>query len=87
MVFLFIYLFITAIGTIVELILLTTESAPMFPSDIYESTKLNWFGCWFLYILLAVCSPWFFGFKMLAITGYYIGVGIKYLFTVGRKDD
>ena len=85
MVFLSIYLLITAMGTIVDVILFASLNAILFPSDIYEKTMLNWFGCWFLYILLAICSPYFFVFKMFVITLSYIYDGIKWLFTVGRK--
>lgn len=85
MVFLSIYLLITAIGTLVDVILFASLNAILFPSDIYEKTMLNWFGCWFLYILLAMCSPYFFVFKWCVIAIYYVGEGVKWLFTVGRK--
>ena len=85
MIFLSIYLLITAIGTIVDVILFASLNAILFPSDIYEKTMLNWFGCWFLYILLAICSPYFFVFKLFVIALSYIYNGIKWLFTVGRK--
>ena len=85
MVFLSIYILITAIGTIVDVILASSQNVIIIPSDIYEKTTLNWFGCWFLYILLAICSPYFFTFKWCVIITYYIGQGIKWLFTVGRK--
>lgn len=85
MVFLSIYLLITAMGTIVDVVLFASLNAILFPSDIYEKTMLNWFGCWFLYILLAICSPYFFVFKLFVIALRYIYNGIKWLFTVGRK--
>lgn len=85
MVFLCIYLLITIIGTVVEIILFASQNAILFPSDIYEKTMLNWFGCWFLYILLAICSPYFFVFKLFVIALNYVCDGIRWLFTVGRK--
>lgn len=49
---------------------------PLFytPKDIYKKTKMNWFGCIVIYILLFPI-----GFV------YEIGGFLKWLFTVGRK--
>ena len=57
---------------------------PITPTYIYNHTKLNNFGCWFLFILLRILSP--------VATIMYICIAIiiaiyniiKYLFTTGR---
>lgn len=45
------------------------------PKTLYSFTKMNWFGCIMIYILLL---PFTFTFQ--------IGGILKWLFTVGRKD-
>ena len=76
-----------AFTTLVDLLCITTPHEIIFPSSIYRCTKMNWFGCWFLYILLAILSPLVFICKWLVIGMYYLTKWIKWLFTVGRKDD
>ena len=54
---------------------------------IYEHTKMNWFGCWFCFILIRLVSPLYTIFALLMIPTLYIVDFIKWLFTVGRKDE
>ena len=57
------------------------------PELIYENTKMNWFGCWFCFILIRLVSPLFTIFALLMMPILYIVDFIHWLFTVGRKDD
>ena len=69
---------------------LTDEILIFRPADFYESAKMNWFGSWFCFILLAIVSPFGFFIKLLlyfVVILFYIAEFIKWLFTVGRKDD
>ena len=59
----------------------------VFPSDIYNNTKMNWFGCWFCFILLKLFN--FFGTFILlsGICVLYVVSFFHWLFTVGRKEN
>ena len=57
------------------------------PGVIYDNTQLNWFGCWFLFILLRLFNIWVTLVGLIAQSCCFIVVFIKWLFTVGRKDD
>ena len=57
------------------------------PRVIYDNTQLNWFGCWFLFILLRLVNIWATLVGLIAQSCYFIAAFIKWLFTVGRKDD
>ena len=48
------------------------------PREIYDCTKLNWFGCYFLWFLEFLCIPniWI---------ACWLAIFFKWLFTVGRK--
>ena len=81
------YPIIIGIGTIVDIIMCACDMGILIPSDIYENTKLNWFGSWFLYILFIICSPFTFILRLLVISVFFLIVGIKWLFTVGREED
>ena len=48
------------------------------PSEIYENTNLNWFGCVFVWFLEFIINP----IMWICITVVKI---VKWLFTVGRK--
>lgn len=80
---------IVILGSIFEAILANKYniSAIATPNDFYENTKMNWFGCWFCYILIRVISP------IITVIGGGIVVilailtFIEWLFTVGRKDE
>ena len=58
----------------------------IFPSTIYENSNFNWFGCWFLFILLSILSPVGFIGKIVGIICYLVYTFIKFIFTVGRDD-
>ena len=58
----------------------------IFPSTIYENSQLNWFGCWFLFILLSIFSPVGFALKVIGIMCWAISSFVKFIFTVGRDD-
>lgn len=58
----------------------------IFPNTIYENSSFNWFGCWFLFILLSIFSPIGFIFKLVGIICYLIYTFVKFIFTVGRDD-
>lgn len=80
---------IVILGTIFEAILANNYNISIIatPNDFYENTKMNWFGCWFCYILIRVFSPivTVIGSVVLAICA--ILTFIEWLFTVGRKDE
>lgn len=48
------------------------------PSEIYENTSLNWFGCIFIWFLEFIINPFMW-------VGILIVKSIIWLFTVGRK--
>ena len=54
------------------------------PRWFYEIWELNWFGSWFMFILLSILSPLCTIVKLLYVIWYGISNGIKWLFTVGR---
>lgn len=56
------------------------------PWTLYEETYMNWFGCWFCFILISVINPIFFVCKLLYIIILLIIGFIHYIFTVGRDD-
>lgn len=56
----------------------------LFPSVIYTYTKLNKFGAWFVFILLAIVNPLMFIVKISYLLVRLLIAGIKYIFTVGR---
>lgn len=49
------------------------------PSEIYENTNLNWFGCIFVWFLEFIINP-------IVWIGIAIVKTIVWLFTAGRKD-
>ena len=57
------------------------------PELIYDNTKMNWFGCWFFFVLIRLVSPLFTIFALIMVPILYALHFIKWLFTVGRKDD
>ena len=54
---------------------------------IYENTKMNWFGCWFCFILIRLVSPLVTIIGLLTMLLLYVRDFIRWLFTVGRKDE
>lgn len=54
------------------------------PKYFYEEWELNWFGSWFMFILLSIVSPICTIIKLVYITWCLIYYGVKWLFTVGR---
>ena len=81
------YLFLISLGSLVELCSSIELNTLIFPSTLYEISKMNWFGCWFCFILISIFSPILFCIKIIdAIIGYSYDF-IYWLFHVGRKDD
>lgn len=70
-------------GTIFE-ILISFDYGFITPKYFYEEWKLNWFGSCFMFILMSIFSPIVTIWKLIYVTSYTIGIGIKWLFTVGR---
>lgn len=57
-----------------------------FPKDLYYNTKLNMFGCIVISILFNIlCGIFAIVFWILYIC-FYLWEGIKYIFTVGRRE-
>lgn len=54
------------------------------PKDFYDNEGYNWFGSWFVFILKSITA---FPFYIIGTLGLVIYRFIKWLFTVGRKDD
>ena len=81
------YLFLISLASLVEFLASIGINTLIFPSTIYEISKMNWFGCWFCFILISIFSPILFCIKIIdAIIGYSYDF-IYWLFHVGRKDD
>ena len=59
----------------------------LFPSSIYKVSKINWFGCWFIYIVMSILSPVLFIMKLFIMIMIILCDFVNWLFTVGRKDD
>lgn len=57
------------------------------PTFLYENTKMNWFGCWLCFILIRLFIPINTLTGLVVTIIYYTCIFIKWLFTVGRKDD
>ena len=73
------YAMAIAIVSIVSLLLIgDMKICLLTPSEIYENTNLNWFGCIFVWFLEFLINP----IMWICIT---IGKIIIWLFTVGRK--
>lgn len=54
---------------------------------LYENTKMNWFGCWFCFILIRLLIPVNTIIGLILTIFYIIWCFIKWLFTIGRKDE
>lgn len=69
---------VVIVSTISLLFLGDMKVCLLTPSEIYENTNLNWFGCIFIWFLEFIINPimWI----CIAIINF-----IKWLFTVGRK--
>lgn len=73
------YVIAVVIVSIVSILLLgDVKICLLTPSEIYENTNLNWFGCVFVWFLEFLINP----FVWIGIT---IAKIVKWLFTVGRK--
>ena len=76
---LILYVMAVVIVSIVSLLLIEDMKICLLtPSEIYENTNLNWFGCGFVCFLEFIINP----IMWICITIIKI---IKWLFTVGRK--
>ena len=80
---------IIILGSIFEAILADHwgETAISTPWVLYENTKMNWFGCWFCYILIRILSPIVTVIGSILLIICSILTFIEWLFTVGRKDE
>ena len=78
-----------AIGSIVEGVMAAGygETVIATPKEFYENTKMNWFGCWFCYIIIRIFSPIVTVIGGIILTLCAIVTFIEWLFTVGRKDE
>ena len=77
---LILYVIAVAIVSIISLLFLgDMKICLLTPSEIYENTNLNWFGCIFVWFLEFLINP----IMWICITIVKI---VKWLFTVGRKD-
>lgn len=77
---LILYVMAVAIVSILSLLFLgDMKICLLTPSEIYEKTNLNWFGCIFVWFLEFIINPimWI----CIAVLKFII-----WLFTVGRKD-
>lgn len=82
-----IYTILGIITIFLELIVSIWVNTLIFPSTLYEISKMNWFGCWFCFILISIFSPILLCIKLIyAIFGYSYDF-IYWIFHVGRKDD
>ena len=76
---LILYVMAVAIVSIVSLLLIGDRKICLLtPSEIYENTNLNWFGCVFVWFLEFIINP----IMWICIT---IAKTFIWLFTVGRK--
>lgn len=79
------------IGIPIEIVIiceLTGDVCPCFsPSELYKNTKMNWFGCWFIFIVFRLTVPVNTLIILVTIIMYYSEIFFKWLFTVGRKDE
>lgn len=73
------YVMAVIIVSIVSLLLVGDRKICLLtPSEIYENTNLNWFGCIFVWFLEFIINP------IMWICIFIVEI-IKWLFTVGRK--
>ena len=75
------------LGSIIEAVVADNygEDVISTPKVLYDNTKMNWFGCWFGYILLRIISPLVTIFGVILITICCIFSFIGWLFTIGRR--
>ena len=76
-------------GTIIETAIASGwgENEITTPRVFYSNTNMNWFGCWFCYIIIRIISPFITGCLLVFYIIFEICCFIHWLFTVGRKDD
>ena len=78
-------------GNLIEIAIMQAtcdENCPVYSARVlYENTKMNWFGCWFCFIVIRLLIP----VNTLIVLSFsiidYVCMFIKWLFTVGRKDE
>lgn len=77
------------IGTIIEVAIAECwgEDEIAIPKVFYSNTNMNWFGCWFCYVIIRIVSPFITVCLLVFYTIFKICCFIHWLFTVGRKDD
>jgi hypothetical protein len=66
----------------------TDDNCPVYsPTVLYENTKMNWFGCWFCFIVIRLLVPFNTIVLLVLCIVYFIYTFFNWLFTVGRKED
>ena len=79
-----IYIAMIFVTTLLEVVFSLTYDELITPFFIYEDSYMNWFGCWFCFILLSIFSPAMLVIKIIIFIFHDF---IYWLFHVGRKDD
>lgn len=60
-------LIVSLLTIVIELAASLSDHELIIPSVIKENTSMNWFGCWFCFILLGAVSPLLFIIKIFYI--------------------
>ena len=78
-------------GNLIEVAIMQEKCDANYPlysvRVLYEYTKMNWFGCWFCFIMIRLLIPINTLIVLGCFTIDYVCRFIKWLFTVGRKDE
>lgn len=78
-------------GNFIEIVIMRikcNEDIPLYSARfLYENTKMNWFGCWFCFVLIRLLIPVNTIIGLILTIFCNIWCFIKWLFTVGRKDE
>lgn len=78
-------------GIFIEIVVMQikyNENIPLYSARfLYENTKMNWFGCWFCFVLIRLLIPVNTIIGLILTIFYNIWRFIKWLFTIGRKDE
>ena len=88
MIIIIIWVLLGSISSFIEFIIMTEvccTSVIYSPSVIYENTRLNWFACWFLFILIRLFNFWVTIIGLIVHIVAYMAIFFKWLFTVCRK--
>jgi hypothetical protein len=77
------------IGTTIEVAIAESwgENEIATPKVFYSNTNMNWFGCWFCYIIIRIVSPFITVCLLIFYIIFKICCFIHWLFIAGRKDN